>query len=326
MEAADARPVATIAMMAAFADGERSPAELEQLKRILAAVGGDSLDTVASQMATDQADLHTVAARLSGPDARQLAYEMALGVCHADGVVNAKEEAFLAELKSALGLTDQEVAGLTVSAGALASAPIGGPLPDTLPAGSPKTPVSQAGIPAVTPDAAFDDLILKQAMLTAALELLPERLASLAIVPLQMRLVYRIGQDYGHSLDADQIKDLAGTFGIGAAAQVVQGMVGRVLGGLGRGLLGNMLGGLAGGVTNTAAQAVTTFAATYALGHAARQYYAQGRRLSQDDLRRLFSQFQEDAKTIYPKIESQVSSMASGLDLQKVLGQIRGTA
>ena len=79
-------------------------------------------------------------------------------------------------------------------------------------------------------------------MLTAALELLPDRLANMAILPLQLRLVYEIGQRYGQQLDADQVKDLAGTFGLGAAAQLVEGMVRKVLGGVASGVLGGLLG------------------------------------------------------------------------------------
>ena len=135
-------------------------------------------------------------------------------------------------------------------------------------------------------------------MLTAALELLPDRLANVAILPLQLRLVYEIGQRHGQQLDANQVKDLAGTFGLGAAAQVVEGLVRKVLGGVASGLLG----GLLGGATGLAAGAAVTFAATYALGHAAEQYYAQGRKLSAEDLRALFTRFQGEAQALLPQV------------------------
>ena len=149
---------------------------------------------------------------------------------------------------------------------------------------------------AVTDDASLDQRILQQAMLTGALELLPDRLANLAILPLQLRLVYEVGQRYGQQLDANQVKDLAGTFGLGAAAQMVEGLVRKVLGGV----ASNILGGLLGGATGLAAGTAVTFAATYALGHAAKQYYAQGRKLSADDLRALFTRFQGEARGCFP--------------------------
>ena len=157
---------------------------------------------------------------------------------------------------------------------------------------------------------------------TGALELLPDRLANLAILPLQLRLVYEVGQRYGQQLDANQIKDLAGTFGLGAAAQMVEGLVRKVLGGA----ASNILGGLLGGGTGIAAGAAVTFAATYALGHAAKQYYAQGRKLSADDLRALFNRFQDEAKGLLPQVQGQIQSLAGQVKLPEVLSQIRSGA
>jgi uncharacterized protein (DUF697 family) len=142
-------------------------------------------------------------------------------------------------------------------------------------------------------------------MITGAVELLPDRLATLAILPLQMRLVYQIGQQYGQRLDAGSVKDLAATLGLGAAAQAVEGVMRRVFGGL--------IGGAAG--------IAVTFATTYALGHTAKTYYAQGRKLSPADLKRLFAQFQEDAKTIFPKVKDEIQTQAGSLNLKSILGQ-----
>ncbi|HET6981646.1 MAG TPA: hypothetical protein VFI53_05870, partial [Myxococcaceae bacterium] len=183
------------------------------------------------------------------------------------------------------------------------AAPLGG----ALPAGT------------ATDDASLDQRILKQAMLTGALEILPDRLANLAILPLQLRLVYAIGQRYGQQLDANQVKDLAGTFGLGAAAQLVEGMVRKVLGGVASGILG----GLLGGATGVAAGAAVTFASTYALGHAAQVYYAQGRKLSADDLRALFTRFQGEAQGLLPQVQGQIESLAKQVKLPEVLQQIR---
>jgi uncharacterized protein (DUF697 family) len=179
---------------------------------------------------------------------------------------------------------------------------------------APDTPDPAATAP-VTGDT-LDDLILKQAMITGALELLPEKLSTAAIIPVQLRMVYQIGQRHGQKLDVDQIKDLAATFGIGATAQVLEGVVRKTLGGL----AGGVLGGLAGGAAGVAAGAAVTFAATYALGHVAKQYYAQGRKLSAQDLRALFERFREEAKTIYPRVQSQIEAQAKTLDVKSLLG------
>jgi uncharacterized protein (DUF697 family) len=178
---------------------------------------------------------------------------------------------------------------------------------------TPDAPEPAAAAPA-TGDT-LDDLILNQAMIAGALELLPEKLSTAAVIPVQLRMVYQIGQRHGQKLDADQIKDLAATFGVGATAQVLEGVVRKALGGL----AGGALGGLAGSAAGVAAGAAVTFAATYALGHVARQYYAQGRKLSAQDLRALFERFREEAKEIYPRVQQQIEAQAKTLDVKSLL-------
>jgi hypothetical protein len=137
---------------------------------------------------------------------------------------------------------------------------------------------------------------------------------------LQLRLVRHIGQQHGQALDAAGIKDLAATFGIGAAAQIMESVVRRTLGGIAGGMLGKMLGGAAG----MAAGGAVTFAATYALGHAAQQYYAQGRSLSTADLKALFTRFQGEANTLYPRVQERVTSMARTGSLDSLMRTVRG--
>lgn len=166
----------------------------------------------------------------------------------------------------------------------------------------------------------LDDFILQQAILTGALEILPDRLANIAILPLQLRLVYQIGQRHGQKLDINQVKDLAATLGLGVAAQGMEGVVMNLVGGLAKGLLG----GLVGGAARVATGAAISFSATYALGHVADQYYAQGRSLSRNDLLALFDRFKQDAKTIYPKVQSQIQAKSGTLNLQSLLAGLRG--
>ena len=241
MQEQDREPVVTLCLLAALVDGERSPEETAQFERIVAQLGG-------TPPAPGTATIAEAAGRLSSPDARRLAYEMAVSVVYADGDANPREREFLTELRAVLALPGDAVDGLDQDALSLAEAPLalavpepepGRPIPKSLYA-------SQGGIPTSAPDAALDSLIRKQALLTGALELLPQNIASLAIIPLQMRLVYRIGSDYGQRPDAAQVRDLLGAMGIGAAAQVLDGLTRRSLGRLWRGLLGSPLGGVMG--------------------------------------------------------------------------------
>lgn len=305
MNARDHEPIVTVAYLAALADGRTASEEDSELRAALSRLGISDVDAVAQRGAGVRAPLAELARRLSDDDARRLAYETALVVCHADGPLNRQEADFLSALRSALGLAPATMAEMEQSAASLSGARTAAPV------------VVGTGTP--PGDDALDRAILQQAMITSAVELLPDKLANVVILPLQLRLVYQIGQHYGQKLDADQIKDLAGTLGLGAAAQVMEGVVRKLVGGVAGGLFGRLVGG-AGGV---AAGAAVTFAATYALGHVAQQYYAQGRRLSTQDLRALFQRFQEEAKDLFPKMRDEIQAQAKTLDLRSLVQGIR---
>jgi len=294
----DAETVLQVGLAAAVADGQRNEPELARLSELARSMGLDAtaLGRLSAQLPVD------LAARLSSDQAKRAAYELAVAVCNADGAANDAEATFLAGLRSTLGLPESAVAELHRDADSLATAGT---------AGSSRTPA--AGI---------DDLILKQAKLTAALELLPQSLATMAIIPLQMRMVYEIGQSHGQTLDAAQVKDLLGTMGIGMAAQVVDGFARKIVGGIATGVLGRILGGLAGGAAGAATGAATAFATTYALGQAAKQYYSQGRTLSTADLQALFARLKDEASGLYPQVRGQVEAQAKGLDVRQVLASL----
>src|SRR5262245_18173338 len=289
MNEPDQSPIVTIAFLAALADGRTTPEEDKELRATLGKLGIADVDAVAQRGASDPSTLQQIARRLSDDEARRKAYETALVVCHADESLNAQESDFLGKLRTALGLDPATTSAIESNAPGLAA----------------DQPVARAEAGSGLPpsDEALDKLILHQAMITGAVELLPDKLATVVILPLQLRIVYQIGQQYGQRLDAGSVKDLAATLGLGAAAQAVEGVVRKLFGGL--------IGGAAG--------VAVTFATTYALGHVAKTYYAQGRRLSPADLRRLFAQFQEDAKTIFPRVKDEIATQSKSLNLKSLL-------
>jgi uncharacterized protein (DUF697 family) len=288
-----------VGIAAALADGTCDERERQHLDE-LARAAGVSTSTALAQHAELPADLP---ARLGAPDAKRAAYDLAVAVCHADGAANDAELHFLAGLRTTLGIDDAQAADATQTAGALAGSPVAGG--------------SVAGA-----TGSLDDVILQHAVLAGALELLPQSLATMAVIPVQLRLVYQIGQRHGQQLDAAQAKDLLATLGIGAATQVLDGVARRVLSGVAQGVLGRLLGGLAGGVAGAAAGAGTVFAATYALGHAAEQYYAQGRSLRPADLQALFVKLRDQAQELYPRVQAQIQERARTLDLQQVVSSL----
>ncbi|HMS01850.1 MAG TPA: hypothetical protein PKE51_02700, partial [Gemmatimonadaceae bacterium] len=73
-----------------------------------------------------------------------------------------------------------------------------------------------------------------------------------------------------------------------------------------------------------AAGAAVTFASTYALGHVAEQYYAQGQTISTTDLKTLFQRFRGEADTLYPRVQQRIASLAQGNTLASIMQSVRG--
>jgi uncharacterized protein (DUF697 family) len=147
----------------------------------------------------------------------------------------------------------------------------------------------------------IDKLIRDAAILNGALELLPEALASMAILPLQMRLVYRIAGAYGFQLGREHIRDFIATLGVGLTAQYLEGFARR------------LLGGLLGGLGRQTASSGMAFVSTYAIGEAARRYYAGGRTLDVAKLREIYQSMLADARTAAGKAQDEIQRRAGAL-------------
>ncbi len=112
--------------------------------------------------------------------------------------------------------------------------------------------------------------------------------------------------------------------GAGAVTQVLDGVSRKALGGLGRGLLGKVLGGVAGGAAGTVAGMGLAFASTYALGHVAKQYSAQGGKLSREDLEALARRFRTEAQELLPKVQDEIRAQSERRDLGRVMATLTG--
>src|SRR5687768_16138965 len=100
--------VLTIALLAAFADGAKDDREREEIRRIADSLAGESgspqLSTLYQDVLLKRVDLAKAAAALTDSAHQQLAYEMAVCVCDADGVASPAEQQFLRELRAVLRL------------------------------------------------------------------------------------------------------------------------------------------------------------------------------------------------------------------------------
>jgi uncharacterized protein (DUF697 family)/tellurite resistance protein len=330
MTQAETQAILSLSLMAAFADGDKHERERAEVKRIADALAQSDavhLPTLVQDVLMKRVDVASAAAALRSADARQLAYEMAVCVCDADGVQSVPEQKFLAELRSSLGLEGARARQFTDAAEALAAAPIDGPLPAPDGAGAvgpvPAPAVSPSGAGLRTPKVSeqeLDQAILNAAITNGALELLPETLSTMAIIPLQMRLVYRIGQAYGYELDAGHVKDFLATVGVGLTSQYLEQAGRKLLGGL----LGRVGGGLMGGLGRQAVSSGMSFAATYALGHVAKRYYAGGRTLSTQMLKDAYAGIAGEAQGLQGRYLPQMQQQARTMDVGKVMAMVRG--
>ncbi len=324
MSPSETQAILSLSLLAAFVDGEKHDRERAEIKRIaegLSQADGVLLPTLYQDVLMKRVTLASAAGALTSPEARQLAYEMAVCVCDADGVQSVPEQAFLAEARTLLNLDPISARQFNQDAEAMAAAPLGAP------SGSPAPPVPvPAGAAAASPAAAtvdeaeLDRAILSASITNGALELLPESLSTMAIIPLQMRLVYRIGQAYGYALDSGHIKDFLATLGVGLTSQYLEQAGRKLLGGL----LGKLGGGLLRGVGNQAVSSGMSFAATYALGQVARRYYAGGRTLSAQTLKDTYASVAREAQGLQGRYLPAMQEQARTLDAGKVLAMVRG--
>jgi len=340
--------VVTVCLLAAFADGRKNDAEREEVRRIVEnlgpGVGGDAatdgsdrargLSALYQDVLLGRVTVEKAAVPLKKQEHRTLAYEMAVAVCDADGKAGTEEKLFLEKLRIALSIDEASAAAtlhqaddfvdfgveqvattatggaLATGAGAVGAAAVGGALATAGTGGPGNAQVDEAEI---------ESSITRYAILNAAIELLPQGLSTAAIIPLQMKMVYRIGARYGYTLSTGHIKDFLATVGVGMTSQVLENYARKFLGGLGR----RVLGRVAGAVADQATSSAFSFASTYALGYAAKAYYAGGRSLGAIDLKGIFTSQAEKAKGLYTQHRGAIESQSKGLDAGKLLAMVR---
>jgi len=333
MEQAEQQAILTIALLAAFADGDKADAERDAIRRMADSLGHETAGAGLAQLYQDvllrRVSLADAVAGLTEPGQRQLAYEMAVCVCDADGRQSPAESSFLTDLKTRLKLDasasaafERDEAALVDAAEAAAPAPAASATPTSANPVSPVVREAPAAAPAVNSarDAELDALILSAAKLNGALELLPQSWASMAIIPLQVRMVYNIGHAHGVELDQGHIREFIAAVGVGLTSQYIEQFGRKLLGGLIGAAAGRMLGGIGRAATGVA----FSFATTYALGQVAKRYYAGGRVMSTALLQASFQELLAPAKQMQTQYLPQIQETARSLDMGKVLAMVRG--
>jgi len=314
MNDSEIRAYLTVALMAALADGAKDERERAALKSLAGRLGEGRIDLtdVYDDVLVRKISIADAVRPLSTPEARRQAYETAVAVADADGVHSPAEGGLLRDLAAALGLPAQEAQGYVAQADAVAAAA-------GVAGASGSEPIGPVAGHVMPDSAAIDRQIVNASVTNAALELLPESLASMAILPLQVRLVYQIGKAYGYELDQGHIKEFIATLGVGLTGQYLEQFGRKLLGGL----LGTVLGGMGRAVGHQSASSGMAFATTWALGQLAKQYYGGGRALDVGKLKAAFAPLLEQGQGLIGRYGGEIAERARTIDVRNLPALIR---
>jgi len=189
-----------IGLHAAFSDGVKDERERIEFRRIAESLAEEAstldLARIYQDVLFKRVSLKDATAALTAPEQRRLAYEMALCVCDADGRQSESERRFLAALKKLLRLDPGQAAAFENEADAIVALSEAA-APATATSSFPVTPGPVMAATSKVPEAEIDKSILNYPLVNGALELLPQSWASMAIIPLQITMVYSIGKAAG---------------------------------------------------------------------------------------------------------------------------------
>ena len=321
------KAILIIALFAAFADGKKHDTEREQIRQIAESLGSEigtqDIAKLYQDVLLKRVSVDSAAKLLNDQSHRQLAYEMAVCVCDADGMQTSSERRFLDELNVVLGLSAEQIKQVEHEAGGLAELIDDTSVISSTVTLSPSDKVSNQPVVAAVAnvsDVELDKSILNYSILNGALELLPESWASMAIIPIQIKMVYRIGKAHGVELDTGHIKEFIAAAGVGLTSQYIEQFGRKLLGGL----LGKMAGKAVGKIGSAATGVAFSFATTYALGQVAKRYYAGGRVMNSSILSDTFQNLLGPAKQLQTQYLPQIQQKASTLDVSQVLSMVRG--
>ncbi len=317
--------ILSIALLASFADGKKAETEREQIRKIMESLQNEENTLDLSRLYQDvllkRTDLAAATSRIHEHSHKLLAFEMAVCVCEADGIMTEDERKFLQALKTRLGLDDAESAQVVATAHEIAATEpqaVQAPTSQTAAASASTAGAVVANIPNV-PEAQLDKSIHNYSILNGALELLPQSWASMAIIPLQIKMVYEIGKAHGYQLDKGHISEFLTTAGVGMTSQYLEQFGRKLIGGL----LGQIAGGMGKGIGRAATGMAFSFATTYALGQLAKRYYAGGRQMDTGVLRDTFQNLLGPAKNLQQQYLPQIQQKAGTLDAGSIMSMVR---
>lgn len=314
MNKSEQEAVVAIALLAAFSDGQKDEAEHAAIRRVAEGFEIQLVDMASlyQQIITGKLTLSQAAGQLTSDQAKSLAYEVARCICEADGYMHPAEEAFLKDLTAILrpaASPSVSSSGATASSASTTAASTATSAAASTATSTTANELAVIGPIPTDPKDPLDPTLIKYSILTAALELLPQTAGMLAILPVQLKMVYDISKRHGIEMDYLAVKDFGAALGVGAAGQLLESGLRKLL----STMVGTVGGGVAGSMSSGVAGTAMTFATTYALGMVAEQYYAAGRKIDIATLKAEFTRLIEKAKETQTQYSQEIVDKAKHL-------------
>ncbi len=277
----------------AKADDELADQERAQLEAALAALplGGLSVD----QLLAEAVDIEAQFKLLDSDEAKENAWGAMYAMAWADGNCVPMEQVVLDRAQAVLGIADAKVNGLH----RLYNEARDTVLPSSI------EPIADPA----RRDREIREDTLKYSILSAILGAFPvpglALLTDLAVVGVQVKLVRDIGQYWGHKVDQSAAKSLLYGLGLGTGARMAVNNLAKLVPGWG-----------------SAVGATTSFAATWALGKIANQYFANGGKDDPAVLLAAFKSAEKEGKAEFEAHKGEISAkQAMGQDRLRQLAE-----
>ena len=238
--------------------------------------------TTVDSLLAESVDVDRELGAVKGAEARGDIYKSAYGMAHADGTCSKEEQALLDRIKTAWEIPEKQA---TLVARLFAET---------------KDTVLPSNIQAITDPAKrskeITEDVLKYSLLSALLGAFPipgvAIATDLAIVAVQIKMVRDIGQYHGHKVDKESAKSLLYGLGLGTGARMAVNNIVKLVPGWG-----------------SAFAAVTSFAATFALGKVMDKYFVDGAKANVAALKKDFKAAETEGKAAYAEHKSKVDEL-----------------
>lgn len=240
--------------------------------------------TTVDDLLAEPVDMERVLGVVKSPAAREEIYDSAYGMANADGKCTADEQHLLVLIAKAWDLPERK----TNLVARLFTETKDTVLPSNI------QPIADAAKRAKE----IREDVIKYSLLSALLGAFPipgvAIATDLAVLAVQVKMVRDIGQYHGHKVDKESAKSLLYGVGLGTGARMAVNNVVKLVPGWG-----------------SAFAAVTSFAATFALGKVMDKYFVDGAKANVAALKKDFKAAEKEGKAAYAEHKGSLDDLAA---------------